>query len=71
MEKIIVRNTSIIINDYNLGDSEQLEQIFSVYNPITHRREYFGMHYDAENRRLFLPAGLDLWKINKYFEQKY
>lgn len=71
MEKIIVRNTSIIINDYDLGDSEQLEQIFSVYNPVTHRREYFGMHYDAENRRLFLPAGLDLWKIKKYFEQKY
>lgn len=69
--KIVVRNTGIIINDYDLGDSPQLEEVFSVFNPINHKLEKFGMYYDAPNRRLFIPAGLDLWKIKSYFGEKY
>lgn len=71
MEKIIVRNTCIIINDYELGDSPQLEESFRVYDPITHKFSFFGLYYDAENKKLYLPAGLDLWKIRKYFDQAY
>ena len=37
MEKIVVTNTAIIINDYHLGDSEKLEQTFSVWDPLTHK----------------------------------
>lgn len=69
--KIVVRNTCIIINDYNMGDCPQLEEIFRVYDPITHRFNTFGLYYDEENRRLFLPSGLDLWKIKGYFEERY
>ena len=43
MEKIIVRNTCIIINDYELGDSPQLEESFRVYDPITHKFSFFGL----------------------------
>ena len=72
MEKIVVRNTSIIINNYHLGDSPQLEEIFRVFDPITHKFLFFGMYYDAANQRLYLPAGLDLWKVRSYFgEQTY
>lgn len=71
MDKIEVRNTCIIVNDYNMGDSPQLEEIFRVYDPITHSFSTFGMYYDEENKRLFLPSGLDLWKIRGYFNQKY
>ena len=39
MEKIIVRNTCIIINDYHMGDSPDLEQVFRVFNPVTHKFE--------------------------------
>ena len=70
-QKIEVRNTCIIINDYFLGDCTKLEDIFSVFNPINHKMEKFGMYYDEENHRLFIPAGLDLWKIKSYFGEKY
>lgn len=69
--KIVVRNTSIIINDYNMGDSVQLEEVFKVFNPITHSFDIFGMYYDEANKRLFLPSGLDLWKVRGYFGEKY
>lgn len=71
MDKITVRNTCIVINDYNMGDSPQLEETFRVYDPITHRFQSFGMYYDSENRKLYLPAGLDLWKIRSYFNEQY
>lgn len=69
--KITVRNTCIIVNDYDLGDCEKLENTFKKYNPITHSFDVIGMFYDKENRRLFLPAGLDLWKIKNYFSERY
>lgn len=71
MDKIVVRNTCIIINDYNMGDCPQLEEIFRVYNPITHSFDTFGLYYDQNERKLYLPAGLDLWKIRGYFNEKY
>lgn len=70
-EKIEVRNTCIIINDYDMGDSPQLEQVFSIFNPVTHRMEKFGMYYDEVNRKLYIPSGLDIWKIRSYFNEKY
>ena len=69
--KITVRNTCIIINNYNMGDSPQLEEIFKIYDMITHSFNNFGMYYDEKNKRLFLPSGLDLWKIKGYFNEKY
>lgn len=71
MDKIEVRNTCIVINNYNMGDCPQLEEIFRVYNPITHGFDIFGFYYDKENKKLYLPAGLDLWKIRGYFNEKY
>lgn len=71
MEKITVRNTCIIINDYKLGDCPRLEEIFRIFDPITHKFEYFGMYYDKIEQKLYLPAGLDLWKIKSYFNVKY
>lgn len=70
MDKIEVRNTCIIINDYNMGDCENLEQIFRIWNIVTHKFDIFGMYYDKDTKRLFLPAGLDLWKIKNYFGVK-
>lgn len=71
MDKIVVRNTCIIINDYDLGDCEALENAFRVFDPVLHRSNIYGVFYDQENRKLYLPAGLDLWKIRKYFNEKY
>lgn len=70
MEKIIVRNTCMIINDYNMGDCQPLEDCFRIYDPVTHKMESYGIYYDEDNRRLYLPGGLDIWKIKQYFNTK-
>ena len=70
-EKIIVSNTHICITNYKMGDCEQLESIFKTYDPITHKFNSFGMYYDELNKKLYIPSGIDLWRIRKMFNQKY
>ena len=64
MSKIIVRNTCIIITDYNLGDCKAIENQFTIYERITHSTYHFGMYYDEEYRMLFLPK-VDISWIEK------
>lgn len=68
MSKIIVRNSCIKIEDYTFGDCPQLENNFYIFDPITHRKQTFGMFYDNENRCLYIPRGLDIWKIKQYLD---
>lgn len=70
MNKIVVRNSCIVINDYTLGDCPDLERNFKVYDPLTHTYDKFGMYYDEEFERLYIPRGLDIWKIKSYFDEK-
>jgi hypothetical protein len=70
MSKIILRNSCIVIQDYELGDCVELERNFMVYDPITHSYDKFGMWYDEENALLYIPRGLDLWKIKQYLHQE-
>ena len=70
-DKIIVSNTHICITNYTMGDCEQLENIFRTFDPVTHKFNSFGMYYDKDNKRLYIPAGIDLWRIKRMFEQKY
>ena len=71
MEKITVRSTAIIVNDYNLGDCPNLERKFMIWDPICHKKEMFGMYYDSENRKLYLPAGQPIWQIRKDLGERY
>ena len=71
MSRIKVTNTSIIIDPYILGECEELERIFKVYDPITHSFHFAGLYYDDENKRLYLPAGLDLWKVKSCLKEQY
>ena len=70
-DKILVTNTCIIITNYELGDNPNLEKVFTVFDPLTHKKSLMGVYYDKENKRLYLPSGLDLWKIRQYFNTKY
>ena len=70
MEKIIVKNSCVIINNYNFGDCPKLERFFSVYEPTTHSYRYVGIHYDEENKRLYLPRGVDIWYIEQLLEER-
>ena len=70
MEKILVKNSCIIINDYNFGDSPKLESFFAIYNPTTHSYRYAGIYYNAETKQLYLPRGIDVWYIENLLGEK-
>ena len=70
-DKIVVTNSAIIINNYQMGDNEKLEQTFSVWDPLTHKLIPFGMHYDPINEQLYLPRGIDIWWVRNCFDEKY
>lgn len=65
MFKIRVRNSSIIIDNYEQGDCPELEKNFMVYNLTTHRYDILGMYFDKKNKKLYIPRGIDIWYIKK------
>jgi len=69
MSEIIVRNSCIIITDYEKGSNINLEKNFQVWNPTYYRLEDFGMYYDKDEKKLYIPRGLDIWKIKSYFRK--
>ena len=70
MEKIIVKNTCIIVNDYSFGDCPKLERFFAIYEPVTHSYRYTGIYYDMNNKRLYLPRGMDIWYLENLLDAK-
>lgn len=68
MSKIDVFNTAIVINDYEMGDHPTLENYFKIRVPVTKTYStyrYFGIYYDEENKKLYLPRGIDVWMVEK------
>ena len=63
---IIVRNTSILIKDYEKGNCQSLERFFTTFDPITHSVNVLGLYYDEETKTLYLPAGVDMFWIRKH-----
>lgn len=67
-DKIVVTNSAIIINNYDMGDCVKLENCFKVLEPVTknyYTHYYLGMYYDKNNRKLYLPRGIDIWYVEK------
>ena len=71
MSRIKVTNSCIMIMNYYLGESQSLEKNFRLWNNITHRYDIFGMYYDEIKKILYLPRGLDIYKIKGYLNEKY
>lgn len=61
MKKIQVKQTSIVIHNYELGDCPKLEYYFTIYDPVRHVSFFKGIEYDEENKDLYLPRGLDIY----------
>ena len=69
--RIKVTNTAIIVENYTLGESEKLENCFRVWDPLTHKANLIAIYYDEENKRLYLPGGIDLWFVRNCLNEKY
>lgn len=70
MSRIILKQTSIVITDYKLGDQPVLEEYFTQYDKITHSFYIQGMKYIEDEFKLILPRGLDIYFLEGLFETK-
>lgn len=70
MSKIELKQTSIIINDYTLGDVPVLEEYFTQYDKVSHSYYIQGMEYNEEKKQLILPRGLDVYYLERLFNCK-
>ena len=70
MSKISVKNSCIIINNYEFGDCTKIENFFRLYDKERHCFYYKGLYYDKENKKLYLPRGLDIWYLENLFNEK-
>ena len=71
MSRIKLTNSCIMITNYSENECSALEKNFMKWNPMTHKFDTFGMYYDKEYKTLYLPRGLDLYKIRGYLNEKY
>lgn len=72
MNKIIVKQTHIEINNYEFGDSPKIEHTFSIYDRTYHASFVKGIIYREDIKTLYLPRGIDItWLENIFFEQAY
>lgn len=69
-DKIVVKNTCIVINNYEFNDCVKLENQFRLYDMLTHSFYYVGIHYDSEKKKLYIPRGVDIWYIEKLLNEK-
>lgn len=70
MSRLHVRNTCIAIHPYSIGECPDMEKNFRIWNPATHRFDDLGMFYDENSSTLYLPRGIDIWRIKKYLHEK-
>lgn len=68
--KVILTNSAIIVNDYNLGDSPSLEYNFKIYDPVIHTTILVGMYYKEDTKQLYLPRGIDISYVMKKLESR-
>lgn len=67
MNKIVVKNSHIEIHDYEFGDCTKLENNFRIWDRVRFENYYIGMHYDVENKVLYLPRALDIYYVEACF----
>lgn len=66
--KMILHNSAIVINNCSLSDFPTLIRKFQIYDPICHKVNLIGIQYDSENKRLYLPRGVDVDFIKRKVE---
>lgn len=68
--KIVVRPTSIVINDYTWGDAPKIENKFRVWNKATRSVTFEHIVYDEHARKLYLPRGISVRSLENALDTK-
>jgi hypothetical protein len=66
--RIIVKRSTIVIENYNLGDCNKLERSFSIFDKVYFKYTFKGIYYDAENYKLYLPRGVNIGWLEKLLD---
>ena len=67
MNKIEVYRTSIVINDYTLGDCPTLEKKFRLWDEVYFKEYYKGMKYDTKEKKLHIPSSMNIQWLEQAF----
>ena len=70
MKKIVLKQTSININDYELNSHPVLEEYFTQYDKLKHCFYMQCFEYNELNKVLTLPRGLDIFWLEREFNAK-
>ena len=70
MNKITVKHSSIHIANYEMGECTRLENIFSIWDKLTHTTHIKGLVYDEENKILMVPRGIDISYLENLFKEQ-
>ena len=58
--RILIKRSTIIIEDYVLGNCTKLERSFMIFNKVYHRYNWKGAYYSPDEHRLYLPRGVNI-----------
>lgn len=66
---IEIRNSCIVIHNYELGDNERLEKLFTYSKKVYGHYHYFfmGLKYNPQEKDLYVPGGVELYYILNSF----
>ena len=67
---ILVKRSCVVVEPYEWDYCEVLQYWFSIFDISTHSYSYKGMYYDAEKKRLFLPRGIDIRKVERVLRER-
>lgn len=70
MYKIIVKHSSIHIENYTMGDCPRLEKYFTVEDVFTHKSYYIALEYISERKELIIPRGIDIYFVEQLLGTK-
>lgn len=66
-KNIIVKHSSVIIENYELGDCYQLEKMLSIYDDLYHKvKPYY--FYEEDKKELRIPRGVNIPYLESFFK---
>lgn len=67
MNKIDVRHSCIVINNYDIGDCPILERKFTLFDQVRFVTYFKGMKYNPDTKQLFLPRSVNINWLEQLF----
>ena len=67
---IKIYRTHLEVDNYDWKSCPSLEYMFAVWNYATYQYDYVGISWDPETRKLYLPRGMDVRKVESLLRRR-